>query len=78
MFYYIRFLYYPYPHIPSLISAPWLNPPISAPPYPSIIILFPLHNTIYLSSLVPYPMPNFCGSMDCSLVIIDLTANIQI
>jgi hypothetical protein len=47
-------------------------------PHSPITILFPFPNEIYLTFLDPQFMPNLCGSVDHSLIIIDLTANIHI
>ena len=68
-----------YPHIPSLFSPPTSLPSyfdqFQNPPHLSINILFPFPNEIYLLPLVPYSIHTLCGSVGCSLVIIDLRAN---
>lgn len=71
------------PCFPSLISLcpslPHLILPFQLPPlsiHLSIIILFPHPREIYTSPNL-YSIPNVCGSVDCSLVIIDLTASIH-
>lgn len=52
--------------------------PILAPICSQLHILFPFPSEIYMFPLISYSTPPLCGSMDCSLVIKDFTANTHI
>jgi hypothetical protein len=47
-------------------------------PCPSITILFIIPRGSYLFLLASYSVPNICGSVTCSLLTVDLTANVHI
>lgn len=59
---------------PSLLDLPAPSP-ISIPSY---LILYPFLGRSTCLPLVPLSMPNFCGYMNYSLVIIDLKDNAHI
>lgn len=61
-------------HSPFSTSHPILDPEI----HPYTPTLFPFPNENYVFPLVSHSIPNLYGSVDCSLVIIDLIANIYI
>lgn len=74
-FIYLSFLY-PTPHFPSHFT-PTLIFPLQTPSL-RICIYFPFLEQWIYSHLVPYSMPDLCGSVDCSLFFIDLTTNIHV
>lgn len=48
--------------------------PFLCPTFPPIPILFPLPRDIYPFLLVHYSTPNFCGSIDFTMFIIDVNS----
>lgn len=66
--------------VPGTVPSLFYSPPLLIlqfqspnPIWPKLSVLFPFPGEICF--LIPYSMPTLCGSIDCSLIITDLTAN---